>query len=138
MAEQHDEACQALNNYFKPRKNTLFEIFKFRKTNQSSDETLDQYHIRLVQEARYCEFTNIDGEIKAQIELGTAAKICFSTSKTDITELSDYGHTLETAEEDASKIEKHRHETSSENINALQRNLSIATPKRTCFYCGLS
>ena len=60
-ADQYDEACQALNNYFKPRKNTSFEIFKFRKTNQNSDETLDQYHIRLVQKTKYCEFTNIDG-----------------------------------------------------------------------------
>ena len=73
-ADQYDEACQVLNNYFKPRKNASFEIFKFRKTNQNSDETLDQYHIRLVQKPKYCEFANIDGEIKAQIELGTTSK----------------------------------------------------------------
>ena len=65
-AADYDEACKALNDYFKPRKSTSFEIFKFRKTNQSVDETLDQYHIWLVQKAKYCEFADIDGEIKAR------------------------------------------------------------------------
>jgi hypothetical protein len=62
----YDKAYQALNEHFKPRKNTSFEIFKFRKTNQLVDETLDQYHVRLVQKAKYCEFSNLDTEIKAQ------------------------------------------------------------------------
>ena len=57
-AADYDKACKALNDYFKRRKNTSFEIFKFRKTNQSVDETLDQYHIRLVQKAKYCEFAD--------------------------------------------------------------------------------
>ncbi len=46
-ADEYDEECQALHEHFKPRKNTSFEIFKFRKTTQNVDETLDQYHVRL-------------------------------------------------------------------------------------------
>ena len=124
-AADYDEACKALNDYFKPRKNISFEIFKFRKTNQSV-ETLDQYHIRLVQKAKYCEFADIDGEIKAQIELGTTSKqlrrYAFRHTKLTLVEFLDYGRTLETVEEDASGIEKHINETSSEDINALRRN----------------
>ena len=126
-------ACQALSNYFKPSKNTSFEIFKFRKTNQNSNETLDQHHIQHVHKAKYSEFTNIDREIKAQIELSTTSKqlqrYAFRHPKLTLAELLDYGRTLETAEEDASRIEKHCDKTSSENITK---------PKRTCFYCGLS
>ena len=141
-ADEYDKACEVLNAYFKLRKNTSFEIFKFRKTNQNLDETLDQYHIRLVQKAKYCEFANIDSEIKAQIELGTTSKqlrrYAFRHPKLTLAELLDYGRTLETAEEDASGIEKHGNVTSSEDIHALRRNSSVTTPKKTCFYCGLS
>ncbi len=44
-ADEYDEACQALHEHFKPRKNTSFEIFKSRKTTQNVDETLDKYHV---------------------------------------------------------------------------------------------
>jgi hypothetical protein len=78
--DDYDKAYQALNEHFKPRKNTSFEIFKFRKTNQLVDETLDQYHVRLVQKVKYCEFSNLDTEIKAQIrnKFQTTSTICFS------------------------------------------------------------
>lgn len=47
-SEDHfNAACDALNVYFKPPKNTTFEIFKFRKTIQNTDENLDQFHVRL-------------------------------------------------------------------------------------------
>ena len=134
----YDEACKALNDYFNPRKNTSFEIFKSKNTNQSVDETLDQYHIRFVQKAKYCEFADINREIKAQIELGTTSKqlqrYAFRHPKLTLVELLDYGRTLETVQEDASGIEKHINETSSEDI---RRNSGITAPKKTCFYCGL-
>jgi hypothetical protein len=94
-ADDYDEACQALHAHFTPRKNTSFEIFKFRKTTQNVDETLDQYHVRLVQKAKYCEFSNLDAEIKAQIELGTNSKqlrrYAFRKPKLTLAELLDYG-----------------------------------------------
>ena len=83
-----------------------------------------------------------DGEIKAQIELETTSKqlrrYAFRHPKLTLAELLDYGRTLETVEQDASGIEKHINETSSKDINALRRNSGITTPKKTCFYCGLS
>ena len=57
--DDYDKAYQALNAHFKHRKNRSFEIFKFRKTNQLVDETLDQYHVRLVQKTIYCELSNL-------------------------------------------------------------------------------
>ena len=58
-ADDYEKACEALNEHFKPHKNTSLEIFKFRKTTQNIGETLDQYHVRLVQKAKYCEFSNL-------------------------------------------------------------------------------
>ena len=83
-----------------------------------------------------------DGEIKAQIDLETTSeqlrRYAFRHPKLTLAELLDYGRTLETVEQDASGIYKHINETSSEDVNALRRNWGITTPKKTCFYCGLS
>ena len=128
--DDYDKAYQALNEHFKPRKNTSFEIFKFRKTNQLVDETLDQYLVRLVQKAKYCEFSNLDTEIKAQIELGTNSKqlrrYAFRKPKLTLAELLDYGRTLETVEEDASGIEQNMNETPMKDIHAR-------TTKSSCY-----
>ena len=142
-ADDYDEACQALHEHFKPRKNTSFEIFKFRKTTQNVDETLDQYHVRLVQKAKYCEFSNLDTEIKAQIELGTNSKqlrrYAFWKPKLTLAELLDYGRMLETVEDNACGVEQHMNETPTKDINAVQQGPVTTKPKpKTCFYCGLN
>ncbi|CAB4036735.1 Hypothetical predicted protein, partial [Paramuricea clavata] len=131
--DEYDEACQALNKHFKPRKNTSFEIFKFRKANQLVGETLD-HHVRLVQKATYCEFSNLDTEIKAQIELGSNSKQlrrhAFRKPKLTLAELLDYGRTLETVEEDASGIEQNMNEIPMKDIHAVRRNAAATTPKK--------
>ena len=67
---QHDgykETCDELNKDFKPKTNTEYEIYMFRKTVQG-DETMDQYHTRLGQLASTCGFGDqSDKEIKSQI-----------------------------------------------------------------------
>ena len=72
--DDYNKACDALNKQCTPQKNTSFDVYKFRNTKQRVDETLDQYHVRLVQLSRYCEFEKPYKEIKAQIELGTMSK----------------------------------------------------------------
>ena len=58
-----------LTAYFTPRRNTEYEIFVFRQTQQLPDggETLDQFHARLQQLSKNCNFANKDGEIRSQI-----------------------------------------------------------------------
>ena len=144
-ADDYDKACEVLNEHFKPHKNTWFEIFKLRKTTQNIGETLDQYHVRLVQKAKYCEFSNLDTEIKAQIELGTNSKqlrlYAFQKPKLTLAELLDYGGTLETVENNATGIEQHMVETPMKDINAVQRGPATRNPsaqsQKTCYYCGL-
>jgi hypothetical protein len=60
------KAYEALTQYFTPKKNVSFEIFKFRNLKQEIHETVDAFHTRLQIAAKYCEFgDNKDKEIKA-------------------------------------------------------------------------
>jgi hypothetical protein len=56
-----------LTTYFKPRKNTQFEIIEFRNMKQLHGESIDQFSTRLRQKANNCEFSDIDSDIKSQI-----------------------------------------------------------------------
>jgi hypothetical protein len=141
--DDYDKAYQALNEHFKPRKNTSFEIFKFRKTNKLVDETLDQYHVRLVQKAKCCEFSNLDTEIKAQIELGTKSKqlrrYAFRKPKLTLAELLDYmDGRLKLLKRMRAELSKNMNETPMKDIHAVRRNPAATTPKKVCFFCGLN
>ena len=73
--EDFKEAREALTQYFIPRKNVSFEVFKFCNMKQHDDETIDEFHTRLQMGAKYCEFgENQQRDIKSQIELGTSNK----------------------------------------------------------------
>ena len=51
-----DTAMTELDEYFSPKKNLNYEIFKFRTTPQMSGETTNQYTTRLRKLAVNCEF----------------------------------------------------------------------------------
>ena len=57
-----------------PKKNTEFEIYKFRQAKHEQSETTDTFQTRLRQLSINCEFASVDNEIKSQITQG-----CFST-----------------------------------------------------------
>ena len=59
-----------LIEYFKPRKNRRFEVYRFRETRQGDQESLDTFHTRLRQISSTCEFENIDFKIEEQIFIG--------------------------------------------------------------------
>ena len=46
-------------------------MFNFRKAEQASGETIHQFCARLKQLSVHCEFTDVQRELKAQIELST-------------------------------------------------------------------
>ena len=56
-----------LDEYFAPKKNIDYEIFQFRQAVQLKDETVDQFATRLRKLATYCEFTELDRELKSAI-----------------------------------------------------------------------
>ena len=104
------KAYEALTQYFTPKKNVSFEIFKFRNLKQEIHETVDAFHTRLQIAAKYCEFgDNKDKEIKAQIELGTTSKklrrYSFRSPALSLTELLDYAKAIHETEKQAKGIE---------------------------------
>ena len=108
---------------------------------ENTDEAVDQFHVRLLQNARYCEFANVDMEIKAQIELGTNSKqlrrYAFRHPKITLCELLDYGRILETDEKDAHVIEKQVIPEKLHEMNALKQYTTRKMPgNKTCFQCG--
>ena len=70
---EYDTVKQSFTAYFTPKKNTNFEILKFRDIKQLSDESIDAFHTRLRTQASLCEFTNVDGEILTQILWGSTS-----------------------------------------------------------------
>ena len=94
---------EKLTAYFTPRRNTEYEISVFRQTQQLPDggETLDQFHARLQQLSKNCNFANKDGAIRSQIiQKFAMTKIRDKgLSEADFTleQLLRYGRTMESA-----------------------------------------
>ena len=62
-----DAAVDVLTKYFEPAKNTLYQTYLFRQASQREDATIDEFHTRLRQLAKHCDFYDEDFEIKLQI-----------------------------------------------------------------------
>ena len=65
-----------MTNYFEPKVNLTYGIFHFRQTKQgisngkesvSEDAPIDAFATRLRKNAKRCDFTAIDNEIKYQL-----------------------------------------------------------------------
>ena len=103
-------AQQALTNFFSPKRNVEFELFRFRQAEQQVGEDLDSFYSRLKQLAINCNFQNQDAELKSQI-----IQKCLSTklreegmSKADISlaDLLKFGCTLESSKRQAKAMEE--------------------------------
>ena len=120
-------AREKLTAYFTPRRNTEYEIFVFRQTQKlpGGGETLDQFHARLLQLSKNCNFVNRDGEIRSQIIQKCAmAKIRDKgLSEADITleQLLRYGRTLESTIQQSLVMSNSAHATSTtaQSVNTV-------------------
>ena len=62
-----DQTKDLLSAHFNPARNREFEVFNFRKLGQAAGEGLDAFHARLHKQSQYCEFANVDSEVKSQL-----------------------------------------------------------------------
>ena len=60
---------ELMHIYFPPQTDIAYEVYNFRQTKQKEGESLDNYHTRLPQLAKTCEFSDIEKEIKEHIIL---------------------------------------------------------------------
>ena len=85
-----DVAVKKLTDYFAPKQNTDFEIYKFRQAIQSPEENLEAYYTRLRKLAATCNFENPNEEIKRQIIQGcTSSSLRRHALKSDKLTLTD-------------------------------------------------
>ena len=82
--EGYDAGVEYLNEHLNLKTSHTFEIHKFQKTIQDSDETIQQFCNRLGSITNRCNFENEDKHIKTQLILGTHSqklcKLCFTNS----------------------------------------------------------
>lgn len=140
-----------LTTHFEPKKNAEFEIYKFRQCKQNPGESIDEFHTRLRQMSKNCEFTDKDKEIKSQIiQCCSSSRLrrkALKTPKITLTNLLDEARSLEISEVQAQGIEstainavqspKYRDKRVSTRVG--ERNGSTTVVKRDnkqCFRCG--
>ena len=126
---------KALTEYFEPEKNVTYRTYVFRQVTQGKEESIDEFHTRLRGLAKYCEFTNIDFEIKMQIVTnGTSSRLrkkALQDPKYSLANMLIDGRKYETSSAQAVGMEEQF--KTRENINAT----AMATPtEKKCYYCG--
>ena len=67
VPDEYGVAKRSLTEFFTPKKNTTYEIFKFRQGSQNSGETIDSFYTRLRTLASTCDFHDADKEILSRI-----------------------------------------------------------------------
>lgn len=156
---EYETASNSFTAYFTPKKNTNFEVLKFRDLKQHNSESIDAFHTRLRTQASLCEFTNIENEILMQIlQGGASSRLRRRAIRDDYTldQTLKEARNQELSERRASEIEK-----STEKVKALHLDShdkknnrtrhSTRTPKsagrkhsekkghsekKKCFHCG--
>ena len=144
--EDLETACKKLQEYFEPKKHTLYNMYKFRQITQEADESYDDYCTRLKLAAQICEFP--EGWQDTEIQLQLIEKV---KSKRIRRQLLSKQHTLkealgiaraqEIADNQASRIESRQrsNEPINDEVNKLtkSRHLKDETKvrKMNCYSC---
>src|SRR5664279_3826559 len=99
----------ALDNHFNPKKNVEFERYTFRSSKQQSGEGIDAHHERLRSLSKYCEFPNVDAEIKSHVIQTCKSSRLRRRALTDaaltLQQLIDLGRSMEMSERHTKLIE---------------------------------
>jgi transposase InsO family protein len=136
-------AVHAFKDYFEPQKCLDHLVYAFRKETQQHDETVNEFHTRLVILAKRCEFTDTDLEIKRQIIQGTHSNRLRrrAIEKTlTLEELLRAARAMEMADESTKDMEKQQ----SNAINTsrwkgkskFKAKPAHTKPNTTCGLCG--
>ena len=158
----YEDACNSLDGYFSPKKNTIYERWVFRNTKQAPEESVFSYVTKLRKLGETCEYTDLEEEVRDQfvcscintklrekflrtenlslakiLELGTL----YENSKLQATEIS--------ANEDLLSVQFTKHEQPRKQTRRGDNNsapiykhtTSAPSPSRTpstktCYKCG--
>ncbi|XP_071124181.1 uncharacterized protein [Mytilus edulis] len=129
--EDYDTALTKLTEYFAPKKNVEYEIYKFRQAKQETNETMDAFHTKLRQLSVNCEFNDDNREVKSQIVQGCSSlRLRRKALKEDMTleQLLSSARALELSERQANEIEN-KEEKLETNALHKKRNFQKNQPR---------
>jgi hypothetical protein len=155
----YDNTITLLDTHFNPQTNTSFEIYIFRAMKQREDENIQQYFIRLKQQAQKCSFgANTETEIKRQLEYSTTSnklrRYSFRNPTLNLTQFLVYAKTLEDTNAQAVAVERNevqvKEEIEDTEVNRISRrsrkfisgkNNTFSSPSqpsagKLCYRCG--
>ena len=107
--DEYSRAVELLTNYFSPKKNIEYEVHVFCQVKQMGGETMDTFRTCLKKLAKTCEFTDVEREIRIEIIQGCLSQRLRRRALGEaisLTQLLDYGRSLEMSEIQARGIEK--------------------------------
>ena len=114
---------RALDAHFSPKRNVEFEVYTFRLVRQKVGESIDTYQARLRALAKYCEFANLDGELKSH-----HPDMCIDSSSSTRTrrarssqQIIDAARSMETAELQVKVIESGKKDATSSTVAAVRK-----------------
>ena len=100
---------RALDTHYSPKKNVEFEIYNVRLAKQRAREMIDDYHARLRAPSKYCEFADVDKELKSHnIQSCTSSRLrrrALAEPNMTLKERVDVGRSDEAAERQVKTIE---------------------------------
>ncbi|XP_033758102.1 uncharacterized protein K02A2.6-like [Pecten maximus] len=137
------QTVNALDTYFKGKVNVPYERYCFRKLNQE-DESIEQFIVRLKQQAQLCNFDKLDDEIRDQIiekckshKLRT--RLLEQGQDLTLDQLRTIALTLETSQSQARKMENPQTSTISTSVHSIQQAKQGGSQqhKGSCYRCGL-
>ena len=127
--EGYDAAVEYLNEHLNLKTNHTFEIHKFQKTIQDSDETIQQFCNRLRSIANRCNFENEDKHIKTQLILGTHSqklrKFCLTNPTESLEEVVNRGTLFGEVEEQTGVLEDSKSINEIKNLEKNERSLQV-------------
>ncbi|CAK1597242.1 unnamed protein product [Parnassius mnemosyne] len=151
VTETYNNICEKLRKYYHPLKNYALYQAEFRSRCQKPNETIDQYIMELKRLSKYCNFKNLNEEIKERLLNGTYCdSVKFELLKQadqPLESLINIGKTVETAyklvfnnekEQEKSQMFKIQGKYFNRNHSVIARqNVNPAIQQSiTCFCCG--
>ena len=125
--EGYNTTGEYLNKHLDPKTNDTFEIYKFQKTIQESDETVQQFCNRLRSIANRCNFENEDKHVKTQLILGTHSqklhKFCFTNLTVSLVEFVNKGKLFEKVDKQTGVVEDSKSINEIKNLEKNEQSL---------------
>ena len=130
-----DRVIRAMSDYFSPRSNREYEIFKFRKLKQETGEDISSFFSRLKLLSVPCGFTDVNAELKSQLIQGCVStklrRKALSDQTVTLEQLVAFGRAQEMADIHATDMEG-SHNSASSLVNRIntagRKNLKSNKP----------